>query len=110
MPFDRAQKEKYAVITVDEVRLDASVAEAFKIALLGYIDDGDKEIIVDLSTVRFLDSTGLGAMVAGLKQLNGGGSFTLAGAQPAVMDLLSLTSMDRLFTLANSVDDAIAGG
>ena len=107
MAFETREEGSFSVILVDETRLDASIAESFKVYLFDLIDSGKNKIVVDLSQVRFMDSSGLGALVAGLKKTAGSGAFVLASAQPAVKDLFDLTSMDKLFKLHDSVADAV---
>ncbi|MET4694312.1 STAS domain-containing protein [Endozoicomonas lisbonensis] len=109
MAFETREEGVFTVVLVDESRLDASIAESFKVFLFDQIDSGKEKIVVDLSQVRFMDSSGLGSLVAGLKKTAGSGLFALASAQPAVKDLFDLTSMDKLFSLHDSVADAVQG-
>ena len=109
MAFETREEGAFTVVLVDESRLDASIAESFKVFLFDQIDSGKEKIVVDLSQVRFMDSSGLGSLVAGLKKTAGSGLFALASAQPAVKDLFDLTSMDKLFSLHDSVADAVQG-
>ena len=106
MPFETKTVNNHQVIYVDEPRLDASQAEIFKTYLFGQIDNGATSLVVDLSEVRFMDSSGLSALVAALKKLSGDRGMTLTGAQPAVKDLFELTSMDKLFNIVPTVNDA----
>ena len=57
------------VVTCDGTRLDASFAQKFFHSLHSFIQKGHTDIILDLSRVRFVDSTGLGAIVRCLKRL-----------------------------------------
>ncbi|WP_062269939.1 STAS domain-containing protein [Endozoicomonas arenosclerae] len=110
MAFEHRDEGHFTVVQIEETRLDASIAEAFKTYVFDLIDNGKTAIVIDLAEVRFMDSSGLGALVAGLKKLSGNGTFSLASAQPAVKDLFDLTSMDKLFKLHSSVDEAVKGG
>ncbi len=110
MSFDIREEGGWNVIQVDEPRLDAVMADTFKAYLFEQIEGGSSDMIIDLSEVRFMDSSGLGALVAALKKLDGNGALKLASAQPAVKDLFDLTSMDKLFTIATSVNEAIKEG
>ena len=109
MSFDINQQGDWHVVLVEESRLDAAMAETFKTYLFEQIEGGATDLIVDLSEVRFMDSSGLGALVAALKKLSGNGNLKLAAAQPAVRDLFDLTSMDKLFTIVDSVSEAVQG-
>jgi anti-sigma B factor antagonist len=87
----------YLVVSLRDKRLDAVIAVSFREALLERIEQGQHKIVLDLSNVGFLDSSGLGAVVAVLKQLGQQGCLYLCGVTPAVMAVLRLTRMDRVF-------------
>lgn len=109
MPFESRVEEDSTIVTVNEVRLDATLAEPFKTYLFDEIEKGVDALIIDLSHVKFMDSSGLGALVAALKKMAGAGKIRLAGPQPAVTDLFELTSMEKLFPISATVSDALAG-
>jgi anti-sigma B factor antagonist len=73
------------------------------------IADGHRKIVVDLSRVTFVDSSGLGALVAGLKSARqASGDLRIASAPEQAMAVLKLTSLDRVFRIHATVEDAIA--
>lgn len=88
---------EYLVVSLRDKRLDAVIAVSFREAMLERIEQGQKRIVLDLSNVGFLDSSGLGAVVAVLKHLGQQGCLYLCGVSPAVMAVLRLTRMDRVF-------------
>lgn len=96
-----------AVIVPDATRLDASVAPAFKQAVLQVVEAGDTRVVLDLAGVAFLDSSGLGAMVSILKAIGTRGSMAVCNPQPAVLGLFKLTRMDKVFPIAASRDEAV---
>jgi anti-sigma B factor antagonist len=91
-----------------EARLDARLATVFKEQLLHLIASGHPLIALDLSDVEFLDSSGLGAIVSALKQLNGRGDLVIVGARPAVINLFRLTRMDKVFRMYAGSAEAVA--
>jgi anti-sigma B factor antagonist len=95
------------VVHVAEKRVDASKAPVFKDEMTKCIDSGQNQIVLDLSGVDFIDSSGLGAIVSCLKRIGPRGSLAVAGATGAVSRLFSLTRMDRVFALHDSVDAAV---
>lgn len=107
MAFESKSEAGHTIVIVDELRLDASISESFRVYLFDQIDNGANNMVIDLSSVRFMDSSGLGALVAALKKMDEKGTLKLAAAQPAVLDLFNLTSMDRLFTILPTVTEAI---
>lgn len=89
-------------------RLDASVAPAFKQAVVRVVEGGERRILLDLSGVDFLDSSGLGAMVSILKALGTQGTLAVCGAKGPVMSLFKLTRMDKVFSLHADRAEALA--
>ncbi len=87
------------IITVEAARIDAAVAIQFKDMMRGLTDGGPDRIVLDLEQVTFLDSSGLGALVAAMKQLGGTRRLELAGLAPMVEKVFRLTRMDTVFTI-----------
>jgi anti-sigma B factor antagonist len=100
--------EGVLVVAVEEKRLDAGKAPAFKEGIAQCIEAGHTRLVLDLSRVEFIDSSGLGAIVSCLKRLGPRGSLAVAGAQGPVMRLFTLTRMDRVFPLEETADAAVA--
>ena len=96
------------VVTPQMKRLDASKAPAFKDAIKQQIDQGYHDLVIDFTDVEMVDSSGLGAIVSCLKAVGSRGNVTIASARGPVSRLLSLTRMDKVFSLYNSADDAVA--
>lgn len=95
------------VVRVVEPRLDAAVAIAFKEAMRQAAGGGEPRVLLDLSSVVFLDSSGLGAIVAVMKLLGPQRRLELTGLTPSVEKVFRLTRMDSVFTIH---DDAADGG
>ena len=87
------------VARVAAERIDAAVAIQFKDRMRDVIGDPAPVVILDLSRVGFLDSSGLGALVAVMKLLEEGRRLELAGLTPMVRKVLRLTRMDSVFTI-----------
>ncbi len=92
-----------------EGRLDLVSAAALREATVKTVDAGHVNIVADLSDVAFIDSSGLGALVAGLKHARqAGGELRIAGAGRQVLTVLKLTRLDRVLRPYPSVDDALS--
>lgn len=89
-------------------RLDAAAAPAFKADLVGNVTTQPDRVVVDVSGVEFMDSTGLGVFVSLLKLMGKEGRIAVAGARPGVRKLIEVTRLDRLFPLYGSCDEAEA--
>ncbi|HEY3632858.1 MAG TPA: STAS domain-containing protein [Jatrophihabitantaceae bacterium] len=88
--------------------IDTYTAPTLRDRMTDLLDSGTDTVIVDLSGVDFLDSTGLGVLVAGLeraKQL--GGALPLVCAQERILRLFRITGLDAVFTICPSVDAAV---
>lgn len=95
-----------AVVTVEEDRIDAAGAIAFKEAMRNATDGRAGPVILDLGRVDFIDSSGLGAIVAVMKHLGRDRRLHLAALLPNVDRVFRLTRMDSVFPIHDSVDSA----
>ena len=95
------------VVQVMEDRIDASVAIQFKDRMREILVEAPSRVMLDLSRVAFLDSSGLGAVVAVMKLLGPGTSLELSGLTPTVQKVFRLTRMDSVFTIHASLPDAM---
>jgi anti-sigma B factor antagonist len=94
------------VVQMTEPRLDAAVAIAFKEAMHAATAGPETRVVLDLSSVGFLDSSGLGAVVSVMKHLGAGRRLELAGLTPPVAKVFRLTRMDSVFL----IHPAVPGG
>jgi anti-sigma B factor antagonist len=89
--------------------VDLITAPALRNRLAELIDDGHSCIVVDLGSTDFLDSTGLGALVAALKRLRmKDGEIRVVCTAGHVRKVFEITSLDRVFQMHDSVEDALA--
>jgi anti-sigma B factor antagonist len=100
--------DKVLVVKLLEKRIDAFIAADFRGQMGVFINEGQELIVLDLTEVDFVDSSGLGAIVASLKMLGGKGDLVIAGACDKVMSLFKLTRMDRVFQIFATKDEAVA--
>ena len=94
------------IITAEANRIDAAVAIQFKDRMRSVTDGGPTRVILDLSRVDFIDSSGLGAIVASMKQLGADRKLELAGLSPTVDKVFRLTRMDTVFAIHPSIEAA----
>lgn len=87
------------VVTIDEARLDAAIATRFKDKMREIVKKGGQPVLLDMQRVDFMDSSGLGAMIAVHKAMPSGTSLELQGLTPNVDRVFRLTRMDSVFTI-----------
>jgi anti-sigma B factor antagonist len=100
-------EEPLQIVTVLEERIDAAVALEFKETIRQMTENAPATIILDLSAVVFIDSSGLGAIVATMKHLAPERSLVLAGLTGPVDRVFRLTRMDSVFSLYPTLDHAL---
>jgi anti-sigma B factor antagonist len=89
--------------------VDMYTAPQLKQAMLGLIDGGAAKVVVDLSGVTFVDSTALGVLIGGVRRLHAaGGAMALVVVTRPVGRVLSITGLDRVFTIHKTLEDAVA--
>ncbi len=89
--------------------LDVASAPTFQAALQSILDDRGDRVAVDMADVPFMDSSGLGILIAAYRRLDGmGGQIALVNVLPAVHKVLQLTRTDQLFKLHDTLDAAVA--
>ncbi|WP_405427776.1 STAS domain-containing protein [Micromonospora sp. NBC_00617] len=97
--------------TVLKVRgeLDMATSPQLREGLQRLVEAGERLVVVDLAEVGFMDSSGLGALVVMFKALREAGSrLCLAAVQSVVRSVLSVTSVDRVIGIYDSVAAAEA--
>ncbi|KSU60682.1 anti-sigma factor antagonist [Gordonia sp. JH63] len=99
-----------AVAIRPEGRLNMVVAPRLRDQLHELVGSGSARIVVDLSGTDFIDSSGLGALVSGLKVARqAGGDLRIAAPTPQVVTVLELTNLNRVLRVHPSADDAFDG-
>jgi len=95
-------------IVVVEGEVDVYTASVLREKLVDVIDADHADVIVDLTGVGFLDSTGLGVLVGALKKIRGfGGRLQLVIDQEKVMKVFRITALTQVFTIHESLEDAL---
>ena len=107
MNITSASMNDAVVATLNDRRLDAAMAVRFKDAMRPIADEAEGRVILDMSAVEFMDSSGLGAIVALMKYLGPERPLDLASLQPAVDKVFRLTRMDGVFKIYPNVERAV---
>ncbi len=108
MSFTVDKNQKYTLITIKSEKLDTAVAPSLKSELVVLSADGVKYMIIDLSDVRYCDSSGLSSiLVANRLCKNANGAFVLTGLQEPVKKLIAISQLDTILNIASSAKDSV---
>ena len=91
-----------------EGAIDLHVSPELRASLRAIIDEKPKKLVVDLSRVPYVDSSGIAVLIGAMQSLeHEGGVFLLAGAQETVMTILESARLDKYFRLYPDVKSAL---
>lgn len=108
MQLQTQTRPKVISVTVIDDRIDAATAIQFKEKMRDATKNGPARVVLDLARVQFLDSSGLGAIVAVKKLLGPDQALELSGLTPTVEKVFRLTRMDSIFTIHPSLEVAVS--
>jgi len=103
-------EEKYSAVIIE---LKGNVmggedSQKFSELLHKLLEEGKRNVIVDLSKVKFMNSSGLGMLISGYTTIkNGGGKFAIAGATEKINSLLVITKLITIFDNYKNVEEAL---
>jgi anti-anti-sigma factor len=108
MNFVSGQKEKLVFITSNVEKLDAIYAPELKSELVLQNRSTQRNIIVDLSATKYIDSSGLSALLVGQRLCrDANGTFVVCGLQETVKKLISISQLDSVFKITPTLSEAI---
>lgn len=108
MEFKIEKQDNHTLIQVLEEKLDTHIAPTLKSELVLVSGNGEKNIILDLSKCRYCDSSGLSAiLVANRLCKNASGTFVLTGLNDAVERLITISQLDTVLNITNSIDEGV---
>ncbi len=107
MTFEIRKNEKYTLVKVNTDRLDTNNAPDLKSELVVINNDGEKNIILDLSSVNYCDSSGLrSVLVANRLCEDAIGAFILCGLQPDVENLVHISMLHTVLLITKTAEEA----
>ena len=90
----------FNVLFVKDERIDAHNSADLKDHILHMIEQGQVDLIVQMEKVRFVDSSGLGALLSGFKHAEAkSGKLALSNLQSQVLSMFELTRLNRVFEI-----------
>lgn len=108
MKFTVDKHEKYVLIKLNESKLNSLISPQLKSELILMNTDGQRNIILDLSMVKFADSSGLSSLLVGHRICkNAEGSFILTGLSDSVARLISISQLENVLSIVTTSEEAI---
>ena len=106
--FDTTVADGAATVIEATGRLDMVAAPQLKALIQAAVTKGQTPVVIDLSGVAFMDSTGLAALISGLRVTRQAGSdLRIAGAASQVLSVLQMTGIDRVIQPYANINEAI---
>jgi anti-sigma B factor antagonist len=96
------------VVKILAARLDAESAPEIKRRIGDWIRSGHRRLVLDLSDVEYIDSSGLHTLVFALKQLGSYQDLAISGPRDAVVNMFKLTRLYQIFNIFSDSEEAIA--
>jgi anti-anti-sigma factor len=108
MKFSIDKQDKYTLLSLQEESLTAALAPDLKSEFVFLSNEGTANLILDLSGVKFIDSSGLSAILVADRLWKDLGSFVITGiVHPSVKKLIEITRLDTTLTIVPSLSEAI---
>lgn len=108
MRYSIDKNEQYSILKLQEEKLDSPLSPALKSEFVTLNAEGIKNIIIDLSEVKYVDSSGLSALLVGNRIYNeDGGIFILASLNDHVLKLIKISQLNNVLNLLPTVEEAI---
>jgi anti-sigma B factor antagonist len=103
----REEGDRTVVVVGGEI--DVYTAPKLREQLVDLVNAGRYHLVIDMEAVDFLDSTGLGVLVGGLKRVRAhDGSLRLVCTQERILKIFRITGLTKVFPIHDTVDEAVS--
>jgi len=114
LEVETTQRDGVSVLSL-QGEIDVYTAPRMRQAIVDLIDAGSTHIVIDMERVDFLDSTGLGVLVEGLRMIRPrGGSISIVVTQDKIVKVFDITGLNKEFSIHGTLEEAlqepVAGG
>ena len=107
MKYSLDKQEKYTILQLNEENLNSLMAPDLKSEFVFLRNEGVANLILDLGNVKYVDSSGLSAILTANRLWKDYGSFILTGiAHPAVTKLITISRLETILTIIPTVEEA----
>jgi anti-anti-sigma factor len=108
MKFTLDKHEKYVLIKLNESKLNTLITPHLKSELILISSEGQRNMILDLSSVKYSDSSGLSSLLVGHRLCaNAEGSFIITGMNESIARLVKISQLETVLNIVPSVEEAV---
>lgn len=108
MKFSVNKEERYTILSLEEDNLNTLIAPSLKSEFVIMRNEGVRNLILDLSAVTFVDSSGLSAILTANRLWNDAGLFILTGIEhESVKKLITISRLNTVLTIIPTVQESI---
>jgi anti-anti-sigma factor len=108
MKYNIDKQDLYTLLSLEEENLNSTIAPGLKSDFIFLNQEGVRNLILDLTKVKFVDSSGLSAILTAHRLWKDNGAFIIAGQlHPMVVKLIEISRLDTILVLIPSVSEAI---
>ncbi|WP_436515557.1 STAS domain-containing protein [Ekhidna sp. To15] len=106
MEFTVDKYENYSIAKINQEKVDSAVSPELKSEFMNIAQDGVKSLIVDMANVKYVDSSGLSALLVGNRSFSESGVFVLYNVTDHVMKLISISQLHKVMNIVASQEEA----
>jgi len=108
MKYAISKEEKYILLALQEEKLDATISPQLKSTFVTLNAEGMKNLVLDLSGVKYVDSSGLGAiLIANRLCTDAQGSMVLAALTEHVSKIIKIAQLESVLNISNTTEEAV---
>lgn len=107
MNFNADKYDNYTIIKIGDEKVDTTIAPELKSEFMTLSQEGTKSLIIDMSEVKYMDSSGLSALLVGNRSFTANGAFVLYNVTDHVMKLIKISQIDKVMTIVPSKEEAV---
>lgn len=107
MKFSIDRQDQYTILTIDEEKLDSTIAPEVKSEFVTLQAEGVENVIVNMSVVKYSDSSGLSALLVGNRLFKDSGSFIMCSVNEHVMKLIKISMLDKVMDILPTQEEAV---
>jgi anti-sigma B factor antagonist len=108
MKYSIDKQDKYSLVKLNEEKLDSTLAPTLKSDFITLHAEGVKNIVLDLADVKYIDSSGLSALLVGNRVFHeDAGMFVISQITDHVMKLIKISQLDSVLNILPTVEEAV---